>query len=123
MPGSFLQLVDGDGSRRVQFGEAARAVMWLHRIGAAAAAREARDLLDEAVRCMFTWDGAWDQWRAQDQVTPWLRTLSGNAASIIAAALHDHPSAASHFGQLAQDGEVDSGIRDQMQTAISRSRF
>ncbi|WP_436792066.1 protein kinase domain-containing protein [Yinghuangia sp. YIM S10712] len=120
---SFLHLVGGNGNHRVQFGEAARAVMWLHRISAAAVQREAWDLLDEAVRCMFTWDGAWDQWRAQDQVIPWLRTLSGNAASIVAAALHDHPSAASHFGQLAQDGDVDSGIRHQIQTAIGRSRF
>ena len=120
--GSFTRLVDGDGSRHVQFGEAARAVMWLHRIAATAAAQEAWDLLDEAVRCMLTWDGAWDQWRAQGQVTPWLRALSGSAANVVAAALHDHPSAAGHFGQLAQDGSVDSGIRHQIQTAISRNR-
>ncbi|MFE2721883.1 protein kinase [Kitasatospora sp. NPDC059327] len=121
--GSFTRLVDGDGSRRVQFGEAARAVMWLRRIAAAAADQEAWDLLDEAIRCMLTWDGAWDQWRAQDQVTPWLRSLSGNAANVVAAALHDHPSSAGHFGQLAQDGNVDSGIRHQIQAAVNRSRF
>jgi hypothetical protein len=116
---SFTYLVDG-GGRYVQFGEANRTVIWLGRVAARAGEREAWDLLDEAVRCMLAWDGAWDQWNAQDQITLWLRKLSGDAAQIVAAALQAHPSAARHFGRLAEDVRVDSRIRRQIQNAIER---
>jgi hypothetical protein len=110
------------GGRYVQFGEANRTVIWLGRVAARAGEREAWDLVDEAVRCMLAWDGAWDQWNAQDQITLWLRKLSGDAAQIVAAALQAHPSAARHFGRLAEDGRVDSGIRRHIQNGIERGR-
>ncbi|MFD4866260.1 protein kinase [Streptomyces sp. NPDC058412] len=114
--------VHGDG-RVVQFGEAARVVMWLHAIAAVAATRRAWDLFDEAARTMLIWDGAWDQWSAQDRVTPWLRALSGDAASLVAAALHDHPSSARHFSGLVEDAAVDVRIRQAVQAANSAQRF
>ncbi len=120
---SMTKHVDGGGARRVRFGEAARAVMWLHGVAAHAAQQRAWDLLDEAVRSMLVWDGAWDQWSAQDRVTPWLRSLSGDAARLVAAALRDHPSSARHFLGLAQQASVDSGIRLAVQTASSAQRF
>ncbi|MEU1324204.1 protein kinase domain-containing protein [Streptomyces microflavus] len=121
--GSLANLVNGDGSRRVQFGEANLTTLWLQQIAAEAAVLEAWDLLDESVRCMLIWDGAWDQWKAQNQITPWLRQLSGNAAQIAADALQAHPSSARHFGRLLQDDAVHRAIHHAIQEAIDRSRF
>jgi hypothetical protein len=107
----------------VQFAEAARAVMWLHAIAAHVAENSAWDLLDDAVRSMLIWDGAWDQWSAQDRVVPWLRSLSGDAASLVAAALHEHPSSARHFSRLSQDDAVDAGVRHAVLTAMDARRY
>ncbi|MGW8863351.1 AbiJ-related protein [[Kitasatospora] papulosa] len=109
--------VDGGGRRRVQFAEATRAAIWLHSIASFAAAKDDWDLLDEAVRTMCTWDAAWDQWNAQDRIAPWLRSLSGQAAQLVAAALRDHPNSARHFSGLAQDGTVDRWIRQAIQSS------
>ncbi|MGY5003884.1 AbiJ-related protein [Streptomyces griseus] len=121
--GSFAGLVNGDGTRRVQFGEANLTVTWLHELAAAAAELEAWDLLDEAVRCLFIWDGAWDQWKAQGQITPWLRRLSGAAARITADALQAHPSSARHFNRLLQDSSADEAIREAINAATNRKSF
>ncbi|WP_055594356.1 protein kinase domain-containing protein [Streptomyces hirsutus] len=109
---------DGRGTRRVQFAEAARAAIWLHTIANFAAAKDDWDLLEESARTMCTWDAAWDQWSAQDQIAPWLRSLSGQAAQLVASVLHDHPRSARHFSGLAQDGTVDLRIRTAIRTAI-----
>ncbi|NBM17847.1 protein kinase domain-containing protein [Streptomyces sp. GC420] len=105
-------------ARRVQFSEAARAAEWLHAVATFAAAKEDWDLLDEAARTMCIWDAAWDQWNAQDRIAPWLRSLSGQAAQLVAAVLRDHPRSARHFSGLAQDGTVDVGIRRAIRVAI-----
>ncbi|MFE2690154.1 AbiJ-related protein [Streptomyces mirabilis] len=109
---------DGRGTRRVQFAEAARAAIWLHTIANFAAAKDDWDLLDESARTMCTWDAAWDQWSAQDRIAPWLRSLSGQAAQLVAAVLHDHPRSARHFSGLAQDGTVDLRIRAAIRAAV-----
>ncbi|MFJ4719140.1 AbiJ-related protein [Streptomyces luteogriseus] len=109
---------DGRGARRVQFSEAARAAIWLQAIANFAAAKDDWDLLDEAARTMCIWDAAWDQWNAQDRIAPWLRSLSGQAAQLVAAILRDHPRSARHFSGLAQDGTVDGWIRQAIRGAI-----
>ncbi|MGW7457771.1 protein kinase domain-containing protein [Streptomyces sp. NPDC054797] len=119
---ALAQHVDGDGVRVVQFGDAARAVSWLHSLAAYAAERAEWDLLDEAVRSMCKWDESWDQWRAQDAIRPWLRSLTGGAASIVASALRDHPGSARHFAELADNRAVDGGIRQAVRTAATGSR-
>jgi hypothetical protein len=106
-----------DGTNFVQFGEAATAVIWLHEIAAYAAGRQEWDLLEEAVRSMCRWDGIWDQWHAQGKVQPWLRTLDGGAADVVAAALRDHPASAMHFAHLADDRQVHLRIREAVRAA------
>ncbi|MGA5065284.1 protein kinase domain-containing protein [Streptomyces exfoliatus] len=108
----------GRGTGRVQFAEAARAADWLHTIANFAAAKEDWDVLDESTRTMCTWDAAWDQWSAQDRIAPWLRSLSGQAAQLVAAVLRDHPRSARHFSGLAQDRMVDLRIREAIRAAV-----
>ncbi|MFJ3099134.1 AbiJ-related protein [Streptomyces hydrogenans] len=103
--------VDGDGTRRVQFGDAARVTIWLQGIAAYAAAKRQWDLLEEAMQGMCTWDGAWDQWSARDRITPWLASLTGEAAASAAGILRDHPDSARHFSNLADDQTTDLRIR------------
>ncbi|MFJ8295602.1 serine/threonine protein kinase [Streptomyces sp. NPDC094447] len=107
----------GQGTRRVQFAEAGRVAVWLYAISNFAAAKDDWDLLEEAARTMCTWDAAWDQWSAQDRIAPWLRSLSGQAAQLVAAVLRDYPRSARHFSGLAQDGTVDLRIRAAIQMA------
>ncbi|MFE2992711.1 serine/threonine protein kinase [Streptomyces sp. NPDC059262] len=109
---------DGRGTRRVQFAEAARAAIWLQAIANFAAAKDDWDVLDESARTMCTWDAAWDQWSAQDRIAPWLRSLSGQAAQLVAAVLRDHPRSARHFSGLMQDGTVDHRIREAIRVAV-----
>jgi hypothetical protein len=112
---------DGRGTRRVQFAEAGRVAEWLQSIANFAAAKDDWDLLEEAARTMCTWDAAWDQWSAQDRIAPWMRSLSGQAAQLMAAVLRDHPHSARHFSGLAQDGTVDLRIRAAIQAAAVTS--
>ncbi|MFE2226350.1 protein kinase domain-containing protein [Streptomyces kronopolitis] len=110
----------GDGTNLVQFSEAALAVTWLHGIAISAADSNEWDLLDESIRAMCEWDGNWDQWGPQDAIRPWLRTLRGDVARIVAPALRDHPDSARHFAELADDRAVDLGIRQAIRAAIER---
>ncbi|MYU01453.1 protein kinase [Streptomyces sp. SID8350] len=119
---AFAGHVGGVGTRLVQFGEAARAVSWLHAVSAYAAERSEWDLLDEAVRTMCWWDESWNQWDPQDVVRPWLRLLDGDAASIMASAFRDHPGSARHFAALADEQAVDLGIRQAVRTAVEGPR-
>ncbi|AJC56982.1 serine/threonine-protein kinase [Streptomyces sp. 769] len=112
--------VDGDGTNLVQFGEASRAVTWLHGIAISVADSDEWDLLDESIRAMCEWDGNWDQWSPQNAIRPWLRTLSGDVARIVAPALRDHPDSARHFSELADDRAVDLGIRQAIRAATER---
>ncbi|MFD7296763.1 protein kinase [Streptomyces sp. NPDC059897] len=113
---------DGHGTHRVQFAEAARVVVWLHTIANFAAAKEDWDLLEESARTMCTWDAAWDQWGAQDRIAPWLRSLSGQAAQLVATVLRDHPGSARHFSGLTQDGTVEHRIREAIRAAVRVQR-
>ncbi|MFF9398081.1 PaeR7I family type II restriction endonuclease [Streptomyces sp. NPDC014744] len=117
---AFAEHVNGVGTRQVQFGEAARAASWLHAVSTYAAERSEWDLLDEAVRTMCKWDGVWNQWGPQNAIRPWLRLLGGDAASIVASTLRDHPDSARHFAELADDQTVDLGIRQAVRTAAGR---
>lgn len=72
---ALTEHVGGDDTHPVQFGEAATVVIWLHGICSYAADHHDWDLLEEAAHTMCTWDGAWNQWNAQDKIGPWLRTL------------------------------------------------
>ncbi|MFD9068476.1 protein kinase domain-containing protein [Streptomyces lasiicapitis] len=119
---AFAQQVDGDGVKLVQFRDAARVVAWLHALAAWAADQSEWDLLDEAVRTMCTWDAAWDQWDPQDTIRPWLRSLTGDAASIVASAFRDHPGSAGHFEGLADEQGVDMGIQQAVRVAPARQR-
>ncbi|MFF4447241.1 PaeR7I family type II restriction endonuclease [Streptomyces sp. NPDC001502] len=119
---AFAEHAGGNGTRMVQFGEAARAVSWLHAVSAYAAERSEWDLLDEAVRTMCKWDESWNQWDPQDAIRPWLRELDGDAASIVASALRDHPDSAGHFAGLADERGVDLGIRQAVRTAAGTPR-
>ncbi|MBJ6636754.1 hypothetical protein H4K36_00115 [Streptomyces sp. DHE7-1] len=67
---ALAEHVHGDDTHIVQFGEAARVVIWLHGICSYAADHRDWDLLEEAAHTMCTWDGAWDQWSAQDKISP-----------------------------------------------------
>lgn len=119
---AFAEHVGGDGTRLVQFGEAARAVSWLHAVSAHAAERSEWDLLDEAVRTMCKWDESWNQWDPQGAIRPWLRSLDGDAASIVASAFRDHQDSAGHFAGLADEQGVDLGIRQAIRTAAGTRR-
>ncbi|MFJ9862333.1 AbiJ-related protein [Streptomyces althioticus] len=116
---ALAEHVHGDDTHIVQFGDAAAVVIWLHGICAYAADHADWDLLEEAAHTMCTWDGAWDQWNAQDKITPWLRTLSNEAASVIADVLRDHPNSAQHFSHIADDRTADPRIRQALRTSTA----
>ncbi|MFG2437952.1 hypothetical protein [Streptomyces sp. NPDC048508] len=44
-------------------------------IAAYAASERHWDLLEESMQAMCTWDGASDQWNAQNKIRPWLASL------------------------------------------------
>ncbi|WP_037623077.1 hypothetical protein [Streptomyces aureus] len=94
-------------------------MIWLHGICAYAASRRDWGLLEEAAHTMCIWDGAWDQWSAQDKITPWLRTLKEEPASVIAAVLRDHPDSAQHFSHIADDRTADPRIRQALRTSTA----
>lgn len=108
---ALAEHVHGDDKHMVQFGDAAAVVIWLRGICAYAADHCDWDLLEEAAHTMCTWDGAWDQWSAQDKIVSWLRALKSEAASVMAAVLREHPESAQHFSHLADDRTADPGIR------------
>ncbi|WP_328663190.1 protein kinase domain-containing protein [Streptomyces sp. NBC_00328] len=116
---ALAEHVHGDDTHMVQFGDAAAVVIWLRGICAYAADRCDWDLLEEAAHTMCTWDGAWDQWSAQDKIISWLRTLKSEAASLIAAVLREHPESAQHFSHLADDRTANPRIRQALRTSTA----
>lgn len=116
---ALAELVHGDDTHMVQFGDAAAVVIWLHGICSYAADHADWDLLEEAAHTMCTWDGAWDQWSAQDKVSPWLRALTSEAASVVAAVLRDHPDSAQHFSHIADDRTADTHIRQALRPSTA----
>lgn len=116
---ALAEHVGGDDTHIVQFGEAAGVVIWLQDICAHAAVHRDWDLLEEAAHTMCTWDSSWDQWNAQDKITPWLRALTAEAAAVIAAVLRDHPESAQHFSHVADDRTADPRIRQAVRTSAA----
>jgi hypothetical protein len=114
---TLAEHVHGNDTHMVQFGDAAAVVIWLQGICAYAASHRDWDLLEEAAHAMCTWDGAWDQWNAQDKITPWLRALKSEAASVIGAVLRDHPDSAQHFSHVADDRTADPRIRQALRAS------
>lgn len=114
---ALAEHVHGDDKHMVQFGDAAAVVLWLRGICAYAADHCDWDLLEEAAHTMCTWDGAWDQWSAQDKIVPWLRALKSEAASVVAAVLREHPESAQHFSHIADDRTADPGVRQAVRTS------
>ncbi|MEU1500535.1 hypothetical protein [Streptomyces sp. NPDC005732] len=97
--------------RPTERGEADAVIMWCFTVARHAADADQLHLLEEACSGAFSWDGLWDQWRPQDEIRPWLRTLTGDAASSVAGVLRLYPDCARHFSSLADDVYVDYRIR------------
>ncbi|MFI2373433.1 hypothetical protein [Streptomyces sp. NPDC018833] len=97
--------------RSPERGEVDATIMWLISIARQAAQASELDLLEECCSGAFEWDALWDQWAPQAEISPWLSTLTGDAASSVAAMLRQHPGCAAHFRHLSDDGRVDHRIR------------
>ncbi|MGW6569810.1 AbiJ-related protein [Streptomyces sp. NPDC054975] len=108
---ALAEHVDGDDAHIVQFGQANQVVKWLCQIAEKAAVHRQWDLLDEATQTMCIWDGAWNQYNAQDQIRPWLAGLQGDAAAAVAGILSQHPDSAQHFAHLVESRTTDPRIR------------
>ncbi|WP_327350146.1 hypothetical protein OG772_36385 [Streptomyces sp. NBC_01321] len=119
---ALAEHVDGDDTHRVQFGEAAVVVTWLHGVCAYAASQPNWDLLEEAAHAMCTWDGAWDQWNARDRIRPWLLSLEGDAAAVMASVLRDHADSARHFSSVADERTADPRIRQAVRESADPRR-
>ncbi|WP_328443339.1 serine/threonine protein kinase [Streptomyces sp. NBC_00386] len=116
---ALAEHVGGDDTHIVQFAEAAVIVTWLQGVCAHAAHRSDWDLLEEAALTMCIWDGAWDQWDARDRIRPWLVSLTGDAAAVMASVLRDHPESAQHFSNLADDRTADPRIRASVRSSTA----
>ncbi|MET8420668.1 dsDNA nuclease domain-containing protein [Streptomyces sp. NPDC005098] len=97
--------------RSTERGEVDAVILWLFTVARHAANAAQLDLLEECCNGAFTWDALWNQWTPQDEIRPWLRTLTGDAAGSVAGALRDHPDCARHFSSLANELRVDHRIR------------
>ncbi|MFB7782190.1 protein kinase [Streptomyces vinaceus] len=107
-------------TRRIHYAEADKATLWLQRVSAFAAAESAWDLLDEAARAMCTWDSTWNQYRAQDHMVTWLRSLEGESALLLAAVLQEHPRCAEHLAGGLHQGGTDRQILNAVRQATSK---
>lgn len=101
-----------------RFGEADRAIWWLLRVAALAGREEQWELLDAAMDGMCTWDEAFDQWKPQDSIRRWLRSLDGHAAAVVSSVLRHRPRSAQHFHELANERGVDVALRSAIHAAV-----
>ncbi|WP_274036600.1 protein kinase domain-containing protein [Streptomyces sp. MMBL 11-1] len=111
--------VEGDRGQWPTFPEADRAIWWLLNVARLAARKTEWDLLEAACQALFTWDGRFDQWKPQDSVRRWLRTLSGDAAGTVASVLGEFPHSARHFRELAEERGVDRSLRGTIAAALA----
>jgi serine/threonine protein kinase len=102
-----------------RFGEASQAIWWLLSLASLAGREEQWELLDAATEGMCVWDGAFDQWKPQDSIRRWLRSLDGQAAAIVASVLRQNPHSARHFHQLAEERGIDVTLRGAIHTAVT----
>ncbi|MGW1736714.1 protein kinase domain-containing protein [Streptomyces sp. NPDC001999] len=114
--------VDGDRGQWPTFSEADRAIYWLLRVSRIATREEQWDLLEAAVRGMCNWDDRFDQWKPQDSIKGWLRSLSGHGAEVVASVLREFPGSARHFGELRGERRVDMRIRSAVQAGVAPLR-
>ncbi|MFI7180008.1 serine/threonine protein kinase [Streptomyces spororaveus] len=103
--------------RPPESGEVDAVILWLFAVARQAVDSAEMHLLEECCDGAFGWDALWDQWRPQDMIRPWLRTLTKDAAAAVAGALRDHPDCARHFSSLAADVHVDHRIRSAVSDA------
>ncbi|MFE1907419.1 protein kinase [Streptomyces gardneri] len=103
--------VNGDDKHTVQWGQANTVAKWLCQIAEQAATSQQWDLLEEATQTLCIWDGRWDQYNAQDQISPWLARLQGDAAAAVAGIMSQYPDSAGHFSDLADSVTTDPRIR------------
>lgn len=68
---------------------------------------------------MCTWDDAFDQWEPRDSIGDWLRSLDGQAATVVASVLRQHPHSACHFQELRNEQGVDVTMRDAIHAAVT----
>ncbi|MFJ8250210.1 hypothetical protein [Streptomyces sp. NPDC094466] len=68
---------------------------------------------------MCEWDGACDQWKPQNLVREWLRTLQGQPAAVVASVLRQHPHSALHFAELTDERGVDVSLRSAIYAALA----
>lgn len=112
--------VTGDANGQwPRFGEADQAISWLQRVASLASRESQWDLLDAATDSMCVWDGAFDQWKPQDSIRRWLRSLSGQTAAVVASVLRQHPDSARHFQELANERGVDVTLRGAIYAAVA----
>lgn len=102
-----------------QFEETDRAIWWLLAAAAAASREEQWMLLDSAVDSMCVWDGSCDQWKPQNSIREWLRTLAGQAATVVASVLRQHPYSARHFHELIEERGVEVSLRGAIHEALA----
>ncbi|MFG2127627.1 serine/threonine-protein kinase [Streptomyces sp. NPDC048751] len=102
-----------------RFSEADQAIWWLQSIASLASRERQWELLDAATDSMCAWDGAFDQWKPQDSIRRWLRSLDGQAATIVASVLRQHPHSACHFQELRNERGVDVTLRSAIHAAVT----
>ncbi|MGA6175446.1 serine/threonine-protein kinase [Streptomyces sp. NPDC012600] len=86
-------------------------VRWLAGIAEEAARARELDLLEACCGGAFEWIPLLDDQSGQAEGFSWWTTLSGDAASSVAAMLRQHPECVTYFGYLAYDLRVDHRIR------------
>ncbi|AXE88617.1 serine/threonine-protein kinase [Streptomyces sp. Go-475] len=102
-----------------RFGEADQAIWWLLRVASLAGRERQWELLDAATDSMCAWDGAFDQWKPQDSIRRWLRSLDGQAATVVASVLRQHPNSACHFQELKNERGVEVTLRGAIHAAVT----
>ena len=109
MLAAFRGHLEGEWGRR-DFNWANNVILLILRFAAAAANQEKWDLFETSADTLFEWDAAWNRFRAQDSIRPWLARLRGEAARTAARALRGNPRAAGHFAELVDDGRADQRV-------------
>ena len=113
---SYRAHLDGDWGMR-SFDWANDVIRLIFRFADSAAELEQWSLLETSVDILLDWDAKWDRWGAQRTIRPWLSSLRGDAARIVAHALRQQPAAAVHFADVVEDRGVDPRVMAAIQAA------
>ena len=106
---AYRSHLEGDWGTR-NFDWANDVIRFIFYFAATASAGAHWALLEASVEVLLKWDAAWDRWGAQRSIRPWLASLRGEAARIVAGALRQHPDAAAHFSEVADERGADPRI-------------